>query len=402
MPESSPSSSPSSASLAAIIGLRLFFLLLVITLLISRPYSNLKKLFLSSHGRSHRLVGAAHLTWLLVGVAFLVVPPSSDDDHAVWPMKCLFYDIILGILGISATLTAAHDFPHRRVTNNNNNTNKKIGSFESGTLSRSAIVTQGEMMEHSFYQGLNLWQALYLHGITWVCASSASSSLLSRMAMLWLVTLPWAFRRRYFPVNSFSANWTTAPLAKKKRDSPSNESNKTIKVGTEKNKANHHNNITTINRMYQVKKWQYIFYKHVILHGLNISMTFPPHMNNNEKQLQPLPLTQEWRIFWLALNTSYVMEFFLQSLVKHRNGLYMKQRTMMYMNGLLMISSSLAAFGTGLLLLSFGSRQQQQQVKIMRGEAVIMSLLLNFVNRHHDVCNTMLVGCIMAVVCRNE
>ena len=134
-----------------------------------------------------------------------------------------------------------------------------------------------------------------------------------------------------------------------------------------------------INRIYQVKKWQYVFYKHVILHGLNISMAFPKGGDDTlafSNDNIPLPITTEWRIFWLALNTSYVMEFFLQSLVKRG---VMSQRWMMIMNVLLMTSSSLAAVGA-----VFGR---------VRVEAVVLSLLLNFGNRGHDIFNTMLVGC---------
>ena len=70
------------------------------------------------------------------------------------------------------------------------------------------------------------------------------------------------------------------------------------------------------------------------------------------------------------------MEFFLQSLVKRG---VMSQRWMMIMNVLLMTSSSLAAVGA-----VFGR---------VRVEAVVLSLLLNFGNRGHDIFNTMLVGC---------
>lgn len=93
---------------------------------------------------------------------------------------CLAYDIILGILGTTATLTAARDFPHRHVINR---------PGESGTLSHGA--TQSEMVEHAFYQFLNLWQALYLHTITWAVGSSVylrSTLAGRRMVLLWGVT----------------------------------------------------------------------------------------------------------------------------------------------------------------------------------------------------------------------
>ena len=59
------------------------------------------------------------------------------------------------------------------------------------------------------------------------------------------------------------------------------------------------------------------------------------------------------------------------------------QSYMMLLNGLLMISSSLAAIGA-----VFGR---------VRIEAAVISLLLNFGNRGHDVLNTMITaGCIVA------
>ena len=130
-------------------------------------------------------------------------------------------------------------------------------------------------------------------------------------------------------------------------------------------------NVSSINRMYRIKKWQYVFYKHVILHGLNISMAFPQSSDSYYDQV--LPITFQWRVFWLALNASYVMEFFLQSLVKRK---VLSHGLMITLQWLLMVSSSLAAIGAVL--------------GRIRYEAVVVSLLLNFLNRHHDVCNTMI------------
>ena len=208
-------------------------------------------------------------------------------------------------------------------------------------------------------------------------------TIVGRMGLLWLVTLPWG-ARKLFPVNSFSANWTsknsnhannTATARAKVENESKKKDVKLLKLGTEIGEKN----LSSINRIFQVKKWQYVFYKHVILHGLNISMAFPKGGDDTlafSNDNIPLPITTEWRIFWLALNTSYVMEFFLQSLVKRG---VMSQRWMMIMNVLLMTSSSLAAVGA-----VFGR---------VRVEAVVLSLLLNFGNRGHDIFNTMLVGC---------
>jgi len=124
--------------------------------------------------------------------------------------------------------------------------------------------------------------------------------------------------------------------------------------------------------LYKIKKWQYVFYKHFILHGVNISILF-------SSSPVPLPLDPSWRIFWIALNASYVMEFFLQTLVKRH---YMSQSFMLVLQRLLMISSSLAAIDA-----VFGR---------VRWSAAALSTILNFLNRRHDVMNTMIVGALVA------
>jgi hypothetical protein len=75
------------------------------------------------------------------------------------------------------------------------------------------------------------------------------------------------------------------------------------------------------------------------------------------------------------------MELFMQSMVKR--GL-VSQRFAMFMNGLLMASSTLAALGA-----VFGQ---------VRTEAAIISLLLNFINRRREILNTMVTGFIFACV----
>jgi len=264
------------------------------------------------------------------------------------------------------------------------------------------------MVEHSFYQGVNLGQVVYLHLITWGVdlsddySSSNNGSgdeerltismagFAKRFGMLLLVTLPWTVRKR-FPVNSFSANWKNQThhvddtVGKEmiknhghngkviKSDTVNN--NGGIRVGTEQGSKY----LRLINGMYRFKKWQYVFYKHVILHGLNISVatttatatSTSSHVHKNNDTI-PLPLTPQWRTFWLLLNTSYVMEFFLQSLVKRQ---VLTQRSMMVLNALLMISASFASNNVVL-----------GQVKV---EAALISLGLNFWNRGHDLGNTL-------------
>jgi len=103
-------------SFIARLGLCLFFILLLLSLLISPIKPN--KLFFDKHGRHHRLLGAANLVWLLIGISSaMVYQPSTyiatsdhDDVHIInrkiinsYAIQCLSYDIILGILGILST-----------------------------------------------------------------------------------------------------------------------------------------------------------------------------------------------------------------------------------------------------------------------------------------------------------
>jgi hypothetical protein len=252
----------------------------------------------------------------------------------------------LGCSGILTTLTAASDFPHKYVTNLND------GAFaQSGTLSEKAIVTQAEMIEHSFYQLINLFQAIYLHLMHQLTATKAP--LWMRYFLLWLVTAPWIFRT-FVPVNSFSHNW---------------------KIFNERRQSREHNMLKTKSEakvcatlevfLYRIKKTQYIFYKHCILHGVNITMML------SRPALHKIPHSRAWRTFWILLNSSYVMEFFLQTMVKRK---ILSQATMLRLNVTLMIASSLGA----LFILN-----------IVPVWICALSVVLNFVHRHHDVVNTL-------------
>ena len=359
-------------------GLRLFFSLLLLCILFGGKGlfdNNIRRLFFQSHGWSHRFAGAAHLGWLLFG-SFYHLLDGGMEQNDDWAWKCLQYDIILGVLGTVATLTAARDFPHRYVYNQ---------PGQSGTLARSATVTQSEMIEHSFYQFLNLIHAIYLHWITWLhpknhfnhhhdnSSYTSHQSTLSypeRAIALCFVTSPWLLRKK-FPVHSFSANWKKAEIH------PPNDANKTKKGMMSSNfvKENSKNSTTKIEIiLYQIKKWQYVFYKHVIFYGVNISVAVP---NTNKAFIHttPLPLRMSWRIFWIALNASYVMEFFLQTLVKRH---IITQKTMINLQRLLMSVSSIIAV-TGVL----GN---------IRPEIPFISLFLNFNHRGHEVSNTMITA----------
>ena len=338
-------------------------LFLIVILVIALCHG--RTLFWDSHGWRHRLAGGALLSWLLLGCVLLwwdiVDQEHNKSQNYSRVVVVLAYDIGLGLWGIAATLTAARDFPHKHVRN---------VAGQSGTLAERAIVTQAEMVEHSFYQGLNLWQALYLHfmaGTTSPTSSLGIPQWFRNGFALWLVTAPWYLRNR-FPVHSFSNNW------KRSKYTSDRDSSDTMKA------TQQHSNFKEAT-MYKIKKWQYVFYKHVILHGLNISICL------QQRSQQPaLPLVSNvydpegivykpgWRLFWIALNAAYVLEFFLQSLVKRK---ILSQSCMLMLNQSLMLISSLAAL--------------QSVLRVVQWPICLVSVLLNFANRHHDIFNTILV-----------
>ena len=310
------------SDLVALVGLRTFLSLVVLIAIRSS-----KRLFFHSHGWSHRVAGGAHLLWLFLG-AFSIISTSEQPKETL-RFHVFCYDVVLGILGVTATLTAAKDFPHKLVSNT-------VG--QSGTLHRKAIVTQAEMIEHAFYQFLNLWQILYLHSLHLFDDDAKFQKLL----LLWIATSPWMLRH-WLPVHSFSNNWT---LYQKQKVQSSDE-----KVTSEDTEV----------FLYRIKKGQYLFYKHVILHGVNISLAISLAKHD------AIPYSIGWRVFWILLNTSYVMEFFMQSMVKAK---IIHQSTMIKMQRFLMLVSSMSA---SVIL---------QHVHL---GVSLLSLALNFANRHHDL-----------------
>ena len=56
-----------------------------------------------------------------------------------------------------------------------------------------------------------------------------------------------------------------------------------------------------------MKKYQYIFYKHFLLHGLNVTVALDGIQ---------IARRNDFRMYWLCLNISYVMEFFFANLGK--------------------------------------------------------------------------------------
>ena len=108
---------------------------------------------------------------------------------------------------------------------------------------------------------------------------------------------------------------------------------------------------------------QYLLYKHALLHGLNasVAMAAAPPM---------LPLRRGFRLYWVCLNAAYVLEFFLQTLVRRRA---LRQGRMLALNATLMAASTLAAAPVVALR--------------VRPVAAALSCALNFARRGHELGN---------------
>lgn len=277
-------------------------------------------MFTKRHGRVHTTLGLCYLCCIAFGFA--------AEMSGLLSLEPLPFHCVLGMLGISLTLAAAYEFQHKHVKN-----------VASGILDEHATVTYGEMIEHSFYQGVNLIQILFLHAV------QRSSDATSTMVLIFVVTSPWWFRD-WFPTNKFSDNYV-------KEDAKSS---------------------SFVRILYRIKKYQYIFYKHFVLHGLNISAALSGAL---------LPQERRFRIFWLFLNLSYVMDFFLQTLVKKK---YLQQQSMLVLQQILMAASSIAA------------------VDVLRRVNIyiaVASMILNFANRKHDLLNTMIIASVAIVIKQN-
>jgi hypothetical protein len=321
--------------------LAIMFFVSLFQLLYNNP-----SIFVKKHGRSHAITGFLYLLWITWGFIEVLVPGRQGNPM----ISFIVFDVVLGALGTILTLYAAYEFQHKNVTN-----------IASGTLDEHATVTYGEMIEHSFYQALNLVQIVFIHSMQWFSGLISNDqmvvgrennmwvshvlepNLVMRIALLFIVTLPWLVRE-WFPINKFSDNY-------EKVDSLSTP---------------------LIRLLYRVKKYQYVFYKHFVLHGLNITIAVTGISFGDE---------HFFRLFWLLLNLSYVMEFFLQTLVKKG---YLTQTRMLFLQKVLMTASSIAAISV------------LRYVNIL---IALLSLWLNFVHRKHDVYNTMLACCLYLGLC---
>ena len=87
--------------------------------------------------------------------------------------------------------------------------------------------------------------------------------------------------------------------------------------------------------LYRLKKYQYLFYKHALLHGLNATMGAAA-----DGARDGLVYSDGFRLYWLCLNSAYVFEFYMQTLVKRQ---HLSQPAMLGLQQLLMAVSSVAA-----------------------------------------------------------
>ena len=218
------------------------------------------------------------------------------------------YDVLLGVSGCALTATAALDFgiPKARLRNR-----------ASGALDDDQTVTKEEIVEHLFYQILNLTQAVFLMVTPNAVAAFGRKG--ACLALL-MATAPW-LARAAFPVNRFSDNYRNYL----------NEASGTS-GGTSR---------WSVRALYRMKKTQYVFLKHVLQHGLNVGVVLRAcTKTDGTNDGNGLADETFFRAHWLLLNAAFVMEFFAQTLVKKKK---LSQKNMLRSNAALMATSSCAA-----------------------------------------------------------
>ena len=289
----------------------------------------------------HRLTGVAHMLTLAFGGALLF--QKDDVYYYRGEVTVIAYDVLLALTGILTTASAISDFGklHMRVREGGGEGGKgeqrRRQQQASGVLHETKTVATSEMKEHLFYQALNLVQILYLHFCD-ACAD-VNVRVLALVATTWSA---WRYRAQ-FPVNSFSQNYS----------------------GGENGRWFD----SVENALYRAKKWQYVFYKTCLLHGLNMTSA----IWGKSTDLSVATGGKRFQLYWCCLNTSYVMEFFLQTLVKKK---YAAQSNVLLMNQFLMVVSSLSAIPVVL------SR--------IHPIAFLAALALNFLNRKKETTNACL------------
>ena len=315
-----------------------------------KPNGNERRRF----AMNHRIAGAMHLLVLVFGGVYLMLLSSYNTSSSFTSsmsrrrlrLSVVAFDLVLGLSGILVTRTAVKDFGrlHSRV--------RERRTKSSGVLHETKTVATSEMEEHFFYQMVNLTQVLYLHFCEMCDGKNART--LALVLSTWSI---WRYRDR-FPVNSFSRNYEGG------------ENGRWFE--------------SVENFLYRAKKWQYVFYKTCNKHGLNVSSAiFESSSSSSSKTTTTTILTthgERFQLYWLCLNASYVMEFFLQTLVKKKYG---TQSNALLMNQFLMVVSSLSAFPV--------------VVHRVHPIAFVAALALNFLNRKQETANVCLT-CVACVV----
>ena len=166
------------------------------------------------------------------------------------------------------------------------------------------------------------------------------------MQRCWLSAAPWLVRH-HFPLHSFSANYSGDKVDP--RSTPFTRA------------------------LYRMKKWQYVALKHALQFGLDITVAFRGGPGITDEP--------HFRLYWLFMSTSFVFEFFLQTLVKKG---HMQQKNMLRLQIVLMALASVSAFVT-----------VYRHVNLV---IALISMLLNFSNRRHDVLNTSIILAVLAMI----
>ena len=313
--------------------------------------------------RDHRLAGLMHLLVLASGGALLLrrhyvtthhhhqqhhyhhraKKNAKEEEEEALFFWVVAYDVLLALSGIRVTSSALSDFGrlHSRVRD------EMSDAKSSGVLHETKTVATSEMKEHLFYQRLNLVQILYLHFCDAWEEDDGLCIVAKATGLALATTLGWASRKRY-PVNSFSKNY-------------SGGGGKGENGGTFDSLENF---------LYRAKKWQYVFYKTCLLHGLNVSAAIGFGRSRSDRSSTSGTFFQ---LYWLCLNASYVMEFFLQTLVKKKYG---AQSNVLFMNQFLMLVSSFSALPI--------------VMNRVHPIAFLAAFALNFLNRKKELTNVCL------------
>eukprot|EP00746_Dinoflagellata_sp_MGD_P132179 gnl/MRDRNA2_/MRDRNA2_65907_c0_seq2.p1 gnl/MRDRNA2_/MRDRNA2_65907_c0~~gnl/MRDRNA2_/MRDRNA2_65907_c0_seq2.p1 ORF type:complete len:248 (-),score=10.49 gnl/MRDRNA2_/MRDRNA2_65907_c0_seq2:67-810(-) len=227
--------------------------------------------------------------------------------------------------------------------------------------------------------------------------------------LLVIVTAPWLFRG-FFPVNSFSANYDKSrgggniiTWCHEDHDAAVNRGlPRLLKI-----------RVDWLNFMYMVKKHQYLFYKHFLLHGLHVVIVVRSCYNvqthssvngnlNGELGLEvEMASSLAWRVYWLCLNTAYTMEFFLQTLVRRR---HLTQGARIFMNASLMLGSSVAALRV-LSLVYCGGLSSESGIRLFNVATgwrwllvPVLSWHLNYQNRGKEFFNIGICVCLACLL----